>query len=104
MDLKQYKQVLSARRKALAGHLVEVEHDLDAPQSSDWEDRASERQGDEVLERLGLSELEELRQIDAALARLREGSYGFCQICGDAIKPERLNTLPATPFCSGCAQ
>ncbi|EBA15498.1 hypothetical protein RSK20926_14811 [Roseobacter sp. SK209-2-6] len=104
MDLLQYKQVLSARRKALTGHLVEVEHDLDAPQPSDWEDRASERQGDEVLERLGLKELEELRQIDAALARLREGSYGFCQICGDGINPERLSTLPATPFCSSCAQ
>ncbi|MEP2715172.1 TraR/DksA family transcriptional regulator, partial [Pseudophaeobacter sp.] len=65
--------------------------------------RSSERQGDEVLETLGLHELEELRQIDAALARLAEGSYGYCQICGEGIAAKRLDLLPATPFCSGCA-
>ncbi|MGR3623879.1 TraR/DksA family transcriptional regulator [Pseudophaeobacter sp.] len=103
MDFAARRQVLETRRKALAGHLVEVEHALDAPMPKDWEDRSSERQGDEVLETLGLNELEELRQIDGALARLEGGNYGFCQICGDAITPKRLDLLPATPFCSGCA-
>ncbi|CUH88470.1 regulatory protein, yteA family [Phaeobacter sp. CECT 5382] len=104
MDFAARKQSLEARRKALTGHLLEVEHALDAPMSKDWEDRSSERQGDEVLETLGLNELEEVRQIDAALARLSDGSYGYCLICGDAIAPKRLDLLPATPFCSGCAQ
>lgn len=103
MDFVARRQALEARRQALAGHLVEVEHALDTPMPKDWEDRSSERQGDEVLESLGLNELEELRQIDAALARLSEGSYGFCVICGDAIDSKRLDLLPATPFCSGCA-
>lgn len=103
MDFATRKQALQARRQALVGHLNEVEHALEAPMPKDWEDRSSERQGDEVLESLGLNELEELRQIDAALARLAEGSYGFCVICGDAIASERLDLLPATPFCSNCA-
>lgn len=103
MEYAIRKQALEGRRQALTGHLREVEHALDAPMPKDWEDRSSERQGDEVLEALGLSELEELRQIDAALARLVEGSYGYCQICGDAIAAKRLDLLPATPFCSGCA-
>lgn len=104
MDFALRKQALITRREALTGHLLEVEHALDAPMSQDWEDRSSERQGDEVLESLGLNELEEVRQIDAALARLQEGSYGFCVICGDEIAAKRLDVLPATPFCSGCAQ
>jgi hypothetical protein len=54
-------------------------------------------------ERLPYFEVDELRQIEVALARLREGSYGFCQICGDDISDERLDKLPATPFCQGCA-
>ncbi|MEO3476391.1 TraR/DksA C4-type zinc finger protein [Phaeobacter sp. CAU 1743] len=98
------KEALEARRKALTGHLVEVEHTLDAPMPKDWEDRSSERQGDEVLESLGKAELDELRQIDAALARIESGDYGFCQICGDAISVERLDLLPATPFCKKCAK
>ena len=56
MDFAARKQVLEARRLALAGHLLEVEHALDAPMPKDWEDRSSERQGDEVLETLGLSQ------------------------------------------------
>jgi len=103
MDLALRKQALVARRTALSDHLHRVEKALDAPQPKDWEDRSSERQGDEVLERLGLSEQRELLQIDAALARLAEGSYGFCQICGDSIAEERLDLLPATPFCESCA-
>jgi RNA polymerase-binding transcription factor DksA len=69
----------------------------------DWEDKASERQGDEVLESLGQAELDELRMIDAALARLEEGEYGHCQKCGTEISPERLDLIPATPFCRHCA-
>ncbi|MBE1297110.1 TraR/DksA family transcriptional regulator [Phycobacter azelaicus] len=104
MTFENRKQTLEARRTALTAHLVEVEHELDAPMPKDWEDRSSERQGDEVLERLGQAELDELRQIDAALGRLEDGSYGYCQICGEAISSERLDLIPATPFCKKCAR
>lgn len=45
-----------------------------------------------------------LRQIEAALARLKEGEYGYCVICGEAIEPSRLSADPATPHCVGCAR
>lgn len=44
-----------------------------------------------------------IRQIEAALDRLRDGSYGTCQGCGDAILTERLAAVPWTAFCVGCA-
>lgn len=47
--------------------------------------------------------LAELRRVEAALARMREGSYGFCQICGDEISEEWLDQSPASPFCESCA-
>ncbi|WIY23529.1 TraR/DksA family transcriptional regulator [Parasedimentitalea psychrophila] len=53
--------------------------------------------------RLPYFEVDELRQVEVALARLHEGSYGFCQICGDDIPDARLDQLPATPFCQCCA-
>ena len=64
---------------------------------------AIEREGDEVLERLGQSGLDEIRRIMAALGRIRSGDYGFCAICGAEISQERLDALPATPFCKTCA-
>jgi RNA polymerase-binding transcription factor DksA len=97
------RDILLARRKELLSDLDHIEEDLDAPTPKDWEDRASERQGDEVLEALGEHDLQELRQIDAALKRVEDGEYGYCVTCGNEISPERLKVLPATPFCKTCA-
>ena len=97
------RDILLARRAEILSDLQEIEQDLDAPAPKDDEDRATERQGDEVLEALGHQEQAELRRIDAALQRVEEGTYGECQKCGEDISAERLAVLPATPFCKRCA-
>ena len=48
--------------------MEEIERDLDAPASPDVEERATEREGDEVLESLGNASLIESRMIEAAPA------------------------------------
>jgi RNA polymerase-binding transcription factor DksA len=103
MDLTAQEALLRKRRAELADDLVEIEDKLDDPMPKDWEDRASERQGDEVLESLGKADLEELRRIDAALARIADGSYGICAKCGDAISEDRLNAVPTAALCRNCA-
>jgi DnaK suppressor protein len=45
---------------------------------------------------------QELAQVDAALRRVRGGSYGECADCGDPIEERRLLALPATAFCTAC--
>ncbi|ASN20276.1 TraR/DksA family transcriptional regulator [Arthrobacter sp. YN] len=40
-----------------------------------------------------------LEEINAALERIAEGSYGRCQECGAAIPEARLEARPWTPFC-----
>jgi RNA polymerase-binding transcription factor DksA len=94
---------LKARRAELTMDLSKIEDALDDPAPKDWEDRAAERQGDEVLEALGAHDADELRRIDAALARAEAGDYGNCTKCGDAISVNRLESLPETPFCASCA-
>jgi DnaK suppressor protein len=42
-------------------------------------------------------------EIDAALERLADGSYGRCQSCEQAIGVARLEALPMTPICVSCA-
>jgi RNA polymerase-binding transcription factor DksA len=41
----------------------------------------------------------ELADVDRALRRLDEGSYGSCEVCGDSIGDERLAVMPAARFC-----
>jgi len=103
-DLAERRAQLTDRLRVLESRLHEIEDELDSHQSKDWEEMATEREGDEVLERLGVSGQAEIASIQAALARMEEGEYGFCVKCGEAIADARLDLLPATPFCSRCAQ
>ena len=41
----------------------------------------------------------ELDDVERALHRLDDGSYGRCQACGEPIADERLEAMPATRFC-----
>lgn len=42
---------------------------------------------------------DELNDVERALKRLDEGTYGTCQACGTAIGDERLEAVPAARFC-----
>lgn len=44
-----------------------------------------------------------LAEIDAALARLDDGSYGVCTSCGRSIPDARLEVRPYAATCVGCA-
>jgi RNA polymerase-binding transcription factor DksA len=44
-----------------------------------------------------------LAEIDAALARIADGSYGACAVCGRPIPEERLEARPMAATCVGCA-
>ncbi|TCP63170.1 TraR/DksA family transcriptional regulator [Rhodovulum bhavnagarense] len=103
LSLVERKQQLLKRLSELDRRLHGIEDELDAHQSKDWNELAVEREEDEVLEGIGSSGLAEVQQIRAALARIEDGSYGFCVRCGDEISQDRLDILPATPFCRNCA-
>lgn len=45
----------------------------------------------------------EIRRIDAALARLDDDEYGWCEACGEAIATRRLEIDPAASVCIECA-
>ena len=47
-------------------------------------------------------DLAELRQIDAALIRMREGTYGACEECGQVIEIGRLELTPFANRCFDC--
>lgn len=102
-DLKQRRKALMARLQDLSRRMTSIELELDAPKARDWEDRAIEAEGDEVLEGLGHASEAEVAAIRAALTRMDRGEYGLCTSCGGAISTERLDVLPFTAVCRICA-
>jgi len=103
VDTAKFRAILEQRRDELTERLREIDEALDSHQSKDWEELATEREGDEVLERMGSSGKAEIAKILAALQRMDEGEFGYCVSCGDEIAEERLDVVPHTPFCHNCA-
>lgn len=102
-SIDQRKVQLLKRLSELDARLHDIEAELDTHQSKDWEELATEREDDEVLEGLGIAGKEEIIRIRAALKRMREGEYGYCVKCGEEVSQARLDVLPDTPFCKTCA-
>ena len=58
-----------------------------------------ERERDLALSAQALASVEE---IDRALAKIEEGTYGVCEKCGEPIPRERLKALPHASLCVRC--
>lgn len=107
----QARQALDAERRRLEGTLGSIREGgtlEDAEGASIEElsvvdqhpaDTASETAAREV----DLSLLEQVRSdlddVDRALRRIDEGTYGLCEACGRPIGDERLAALPAARYC-----
>ncbi|MGI9481962.1 MAG: TraR/DksA family transcriptional regulator [Hyphomicrobiales bacterium] len=103
VDTAHFKKLMEKRLAELGHRLVDIEQELDEPMNEDAEERATEREGDEVLEQLGNAGLQEIRLIEAALRRMEEGTYGECMTCGEDISSERLEIVPHATQCRNCA-
>jgi RNA polymerase-binding transcription factor DksA len=73
------------------------------PLSADFAEQAVEVENDEVVAALDQGAQIELSQVNKALLRIEDGSFGTCVVCDKAIKTARLNAIPHTPFCIECA-
>jgi len=102
-DHKRFEVRLQARLRELDKRLNKVERELDAPVDADFEESASEREGDEVLEGIGNAGLLEIKMINAALRRIEDGTLGECVACGEPIAAKRLEAVPHAARCQNCA-
>ncbi len=100
---QHYKKRLLDRLQELDSRLHGIEGELIEPSPADDEERATEREGDEVLEQLGNAGLAEIAAIKHALTRIEDKSYGICVVCGEDISDKRLELIPHTPRCRNCA-
>jgi RNA polymerase-binding transcription factor DksA len=102
-DLVGVKTLLEERLQMLTVRAEDAEMELRSGHSADFEEYATEAEGDEVLEGLEGSAVAEIHQITAALGRIDDKSYGKCVTCGDEVGEKRLAALPHTPQCISCA-
>ena len=100
---EELAKALKARLLELRTHLPKVSSELHKRLPADSEDQAIELENQEALEVIGKTETTEIRQIEAALKRISEGTYGSCARCGEPIDPRRLKALPTAATCIFCS-
>lgn len=108
LDLERYRRVLESERDRLVharaavhhdGSLLEESGDLAIGSGDHIADSATETFMRELDEGLEENADHVLGEIDAALARIDEGTYGLCASCGRPIAPERLDAVPYATLC-----
>jgi RNA polymerase-binding transcription factor len=108
-QLQELARMLTRRRESLEAEThadaAKSREDVFSATTGPVADTGDEAAADLIadVENAELSrDLEELREIDAALERLRAGRYGACAGCGGEIDPERLRREPAARRCIDC--
>src|SRR5947208_15604478 len=92
----------NALRRALAGELEDLRNSKARDSAGDTADAAFDSGNEEIASQLAELEARELRQIERALARIKQGTYGLCEYCQTKIPVARLNALPYSTTCVKC--
>jgi DnaK suppressor protein len=103
--LRLHKSLVARRddlRKRLGGGLKDLRRFQQTDASGDSADQAFGSGSDEVAFQLAELESRELTQIERALGRLKQGTYGVCEGCQKKIPVARLNALPFSTTCIEC--
>jgi len=101
--LRLHKTLVGRRdelRKRLGGDLKDLR--ASSAITGDEADKAFDSVGGEVTSQLAQLESRELFQIERAIQRLKQGTYGICEGCGKKIPVSRLNALPFSTTCISC--
>ena len=111
VDLERYrKQLLKMlgplrdESQQLEMELVEVASHPTDLSSVDEHNADHDTEGLEVEVQFLARDHELVREIRDALTRIRDGSYGVCQNCGERIAERRLEAIPYTRYCVDCVQ
>jgi DnaK suppressor protein len=103
--LRLHKTLVGRRtdlRRKLAGEIANLRNLKASDSTGDCADVAFESGSEEMASQLAELDARELGQIERALARLKQGTYGLCEVCTGKIPVGRLNALPYSTLCINC--
>jgi DnaK suppressor protein len=106
-ELERYRRLLDEKKSSLSQEIAKTrsaEEETTEESTQDIADKAVSSYTREFLYSLTDGERGTLLQIDEALARIDEGSYGFCTNCGQPMAEKRLTAVPWAPYCVDCQE
>jgi RNA polymerase-binding protein DksA len=102
------KKLIEEREKILKSYMEKQETQQriseEYKEPSDMEDLGVMTYTEAMLDKLSQRDMFILREIDYALEKIKNGTYGICEGCGVDIPEERLCAIPWTRYCAKCAE
>jgi DnaK suppressor protein len=95
---------LRLKREQLQTRVDSIKADITQEHSHSWTEQAVERENDEVIDVIGNKAQASINDIDAALGRFEQGSYGICIDCGEDIDAGRLLIIIEAIRCINCSE
>ncbi len=110
-EIQKFKELLLAKRGELLGNVTTMEDETFKKERSELSsmpfhmaDAGSDNFEQEFSLDLMDSEKKMLKEINDALIRINEGTFGICEGKGESISKARLNAIPWARYCVGCAE
>src|SRR6266542_4826026 len=109
-ELDRFRSLLDELRKDLRGQLTDLgaSPDEDSLESGDFDFGFADSAQSTAERGKVLALIDrlrgQLRDVERALRKMDEGTYGVCGRCGQPISPERLEALPYSTLCMSCKQ
>ena len=105
-DLDRYKRMLLEKRGEMSVTSADAESPIPAAggHRGDPVDQANANTEAELQIYLHQTDARLLRAIEEAIARIRDGTFGICEVCSNPISRARLEAVPWTRHCRDCKE
>ena len=106
-EMEKYRRLLEEKKASLSVDIAKTrsaEEETSEELTQDIADKAVSSYTREFLYSLTDGERGTLLQIDDAIGRIDDGSYGFCINCGQPMAEKRLTAVPWAPYCVDCQE
>ena len=98
-ERERVQAAIANLRESHPGSLDDEVEEISAGGDNHVGDSATATLGREIDYTLGENSEQVLAEINIALKRIEEGTYGTCKACGQEIAPERLDAYPWASLC-----
>ena len=106
-ELEKFKELLLNRKEQIAKNIEYNSKEIDGlkgTEASDDADHAIISADVAIEEALSKKQQDELKEIEYALFKIENDTYGICEMCEEPIGVERLKVKPQAKYCIVCRE
>ncbi len=106
-ELKEFEEILQARKEEILKTVSDREKEIQSLKTADASDEAdfaTISTDSEIGRTISTKLMEELREIEYALFKISNKTYGICEMCEEPIGIARLKVKPQAKYCIVCRE